>query len=280
MCGMSYYPDQLLSDNDSNSNGNNHLALWRTWCYGIWTRSWWNNRYATTNLVLEFLLIWSQALWHTLRDAAAGIKWPETQQLVSSVPFSGKIFLTWFTHLDQSKSPFCAGPNKQTMSKGAVPASPWHYHGPTSVNPEILGDPPEADFCNEDGENMKADPHFTGCCSPMLKNSPCDPEVIKETEFEEWAIWLGKWFVHHYAAWVLKFDMKELETSKNNEEWKCDLVVGLVEALHWTLCHFLIPENKWQMSEIRSFLPIFSLWTLSSHKHSSLSYMFSPSSCF
>ena len=195
---------------------------------------------------MEFPLIRSQALRHTLRDAAAGIKRSETQQPVSTVSFSGNTFLTRFAHLDQSKAPFRAGPSKQTTSKSAVPASSQRYHGPAFANPEILGDPPEADFRNEDGENMKVDPRFTGRCDTMLENSACDPEVIKEMEFEEQAIWLGKWFAHHYAAWVSKFDMKELETSENNDEWKRDLVVGPVEALRWTFRRFLIPEDEWR----------------------------------
>ena len=54
---------------------------------------------------------------------------------------------------------------------------------------------------------------MTGDCERGLEVEHCmDPEVIKEMETDEHAIWLGKWFAHHYALWVSEFNMKELET--------------------------------------------------------------------
>ncbi|KAF9789539.1 hypothetical protein BJ322DRAFT_1018158 [Thelephora terrestris] len=77
-------------------------------------------------------------------------------------------------------------------------------------HPEVLGEPPEVEY---DHENMQTDPRYTGGFERNLENQECsDPDAIKEMECEERAIWLGKWFAHHYAAWVEDFELKELET--------------------------------------------------------------------
>ena len=85
------------------------------------------------------------------------------------------------------------------------------------ANPEILGEPPEEDFHGVGPGETRAGPRYTGRCERSHEADDCpDPEAVKEMETDERAIWLGKWFGHHYAAWVSKFDMKELETYEVN----------------------------------------------------------------
>ena len=65
-------------------------------------------------------------------------------------------------------------------------------------------------------------------------------------EFKERAIWLGKWFAHHYAAWVSEFDMKELENYEDNDQVVRDTKVGPLTMLSWTFRCFRLPENEWR----------------------------------
>jgi len=54
------------------------------------------------------------------------------------------------------------------------------------------------------------DPRYTGKSDNKLEAPECfDPEVVEGMEFEAWAIWLGKWFAHHYAAWISGFNIVE-----------------------------------------------------------------------
>lgn len=120
-------------------------------------------------------------------------------------------------------------------------------HGLTFANPEILGDPPEADFDNNDPENMKMDPRSTGRCDQGTEDDECfDPAAIEKMEFEERAIWLGKWFALHYAAWVSEFDMKELENYEVNKKTVRDTAVGPLLMLCWTFRRFRLPEIEWR----------------------------------
>ena len=93
------------------------------------------------------------------------------------------------------------------------------------------------------------DPRYTGYGDPTFEANDCvDPDVVKEMEIEEQAIWLGKWFGHHYAAWVSGFNMKELETYETNmaNAMKRDMLVDPVPSLWWTFHRFWIPEDEWR----------------------------------
>ena len=162
-----------------------------------------------------------------------------------------------------------AGPSKQATAAATLDTSLHEetpIHPPTHIvpqewrllfaNPEILGEPPEIQFCNEDGDNPKVDPHYTGGCEQGNEDQACfDPEVIKNMEFEDWAIWLGKWFAHRYTAWVLEFDMKELENYDINVELALrDSVVGLLLMLCWTFRHFRLPEYEWRNTAFSSLV--------------------------
>lgn len=67
-------------------------------------------------------------------------------------------------------------------------------------------------------------------------------------ETNECAIWLGKWFAHHYAPWVSEFNMKELETYELPDEDSLtqDQCVGLLPHLWWTFHRFRILEDEWR----------------------------------
>ena len=81
------------------------------------------------------------------------------------------------------------------------------------------------------------DPCYTGDCERGLEVECCvDPEVIKEMETNECAIWLGKWFAHHYAPWVSEFNMKELETYNipDADSVIRENCVGPLPQLMWT----------------------------------------------
>jgi hypothetical protein len=95
---------------------------------------------------------------------------------------------------------------------------------------------------------MKQDPRTTGRCDLGIEVDPAcfDPEAVKEMEFEERAIWLGKWFALHYAAWVSEFDMKELENYEINVETLRDVVVGPLAMLCWTFRRFRLPDIEWR----------------------------------
>ena len=79
-------------------------------------------------------------------------------------------------------------------------------------NPEILGEQLEDDFNEGDSKNSaKVDPCYARCCKIRAKFSKYyNPDAIKELGLKDQAIWLGKWFAHHYAAWVLESEMREL----------------------------------------------------------------------
>ena len=79
-----------------------------------------------------------------------------------------------------------------------------------------------------------------------------DPDTIKDMELEERALWLGKWFAHHYGAWVSEFDMKELENYDWNEGILRDQVVSPVAMVYWTVCRFRVPENEWRSPQFSS----------------------------
>lgn len=128
-------------------------------------------------------------------------------------------------------------------SSHAVIPSGW---GPSFANPEILGEPLEADFQPED-DNPRMDPRYTGSCDNKPEDIECvDPEVPKKMELEERAVWLGRWFVLHYTPWVSEFDMKELGGYEMNKETLRDSVVGPLAALCWTFRRFRLPDDEWR----------------------------------
>src|SRR5882757_8554239 len=134
------------------------------------------------------------------------------------------------------------------QSQFAHPNPPHTPYPKKFANPEILGEPLEAGFHNEDPENMRLDTHYAGVCEYGLEDEDCpDPDVIKEMVLEERATWLGKWFGHHYAAWVSEFDMKELETYESHfENILRDSVVGPLPSLMWTFYRFRVPEDEYR----------------------------------
>ena len=114
------------------------------------------------------------------------------------------------------------------------------------LNPEILEAKKEVPY---NSENEETDPRYTGDCERGLEVERCvDPEVIKEMETDERAIWLGKWFAHHYAPWVSEFNMKELETYTipDADTLIRDDCVGPLPQLLWTFCRFRISDDEWR----------------------------------
>ena len=74
-----------------------------------------------------------------------------------------------------------------------------------------------------------------------------DPEVIRKMDFEERAIWLGKWFGLHYAAWVSAFEIRELETySYSDKTVERDTAVGPLPQLLWTFRRFRLLSSDWR----------------------------------
>jgi len=115
------------------------------------------------------------------------------------------------------------------------------------ANPEILGEPPEEEYHSDGPGVTRAGPRYTGRCEQLDEPDDCfDPEAVKEMETNERAVWLGKWFGHHYAAWVSKFDMKELETYEWNVERMRDTAVSPVASLWWTFRRFRVLEEEWR----------------------------------
>ena len=123
------------------------------------------------------------------------------------------------------------------------PVSGW---GVPFTNPEILGEPLEEPFHNDDGENMRVDSCYTGRCDMLLtdEETAFDPEVIEKMVFEARATWLGKWFTNHYTTWVSEFDMKELVNYEINAEILRDTAVGPLPALCWSFRRFRVPEDE------------------------------------
>lgn len=143
------------------------------------------------------------------------------------------------------------------------PRSNRRKSAPTFANPDILGEPLEEDFEQDPNATvMKLDPRSTGRCDQTPEADAChDLEVIEEMEFEEWATWLGKWFAHHYAAWVSEFDMKELENYDENDEARRDSRVGPLLMLCWTFRRFRVPDDEWRSPAFCSpvWCPLFRL---------------------
>ena len=131
------------------------------------------------------------------------------------------------------------------QTRGASPPGRPHLG---FANPEILGDPPEEepDINHGPVEHGEPDPRYTGHCEVWDVTGYIDPEVVKEMEAEERAIWLGKWFGLQYAAWVSKFNMKELETYEINLDEQRDKLVGAVPQLMWTFRRFRVLEDEWR----------------------------------
>ena len=65
-------------------------------------------------------------------------------------------------------------------------------------------------------------------------------------EFEDRAVWMGKWFAHHYAPWVTVFSMTELERYDPAGETSLDVVTTPLPALYWTFHRFQLPEDEWR----------------------------------
>jgi len=111
-----------------------------------------------------------------------------------------------------------------------------------------MGDKPSDDEFEEDPDDPQVDPHYTGCTERTLENnSECyDPELIKKVALEDRAMWLGKWFAHHYAPWVSAFSMVELEHYDINGATGRDAMTTPLPALYWTFHCFQLPEDEWR----------------------------------
>lgn len=159
--------------------------------------------------------------------------------------------------MGQQTLPRHGGPSEQTTAAGPSAPSQQKTHRPPTryapqqglafVNPEFLGDTSEPESDHEDAENVKTATRYTGRSDQIAEDPECsDPEAIKGMQFSDRAMWLGKWFAHHYAAWVSEFDMKELETYERNEQTIRDAGVSPVAMLWWTFRRFRIPEVEWR----------------------------------
>lgn len=114
------------------------------------------------------------------------------------------------------------------------------------ANPEILGEPPEVDFQLDD-DDPKLDPRYTGGADFKPEDPECfDPDVLKGIESEYLGTWLGKWFAHHYAAWVSKFYMTELKNYEINKETSRDSVTTPLPMLCWTFRRFRLQDTTWR----------------------------------
>ncbi|KAF9787453.1 hypothetical protein BJ322DRAFT_724064 [Thelephora terrestris] len=183
-------------------------------------------------------LIKQKLLRNSLRDAAAGIKRKPT--------------------IPQPQRP-SHHPNTSTRvapaTTSAATQSPQRAHrrGPFRLgncppfpNPEVLGDTPEPEY---EPEGIEADPQYTGGCEKELENNDCsDPDEINKMEFEDRAIWLGKWFAHHYAAWVEDFEMKELQSYPTSSSVGIQraINVGPLPMLECTFARFRLLEDEWR----------------------------------
>ena len=176
-------------------------------------------------------------------------------------PFSGSLEL--FAYLGQLNPSPHNKSDKQTMPAASV--APQHDNpllsshaiipsgwGPSFANPEILGEPLEVDFQLED-DSPRMDPRYTGSCDTKPEDPECvDPDILKRMEFEERAVWLGRWFALHYAPWVSDFNLKELGGYEMNEGTLRDSVVSPLPALCWTFRRFRLPDDEWRSPMFRS----------------------------
>jgi len=191
-----------------------------------------------------------------IRDAATGIKQePIGIHQPACPPFTDEI-LTPLTHLGQS-DPSRTKPRKRVAPTTALvppqpqappphsPTTPTAW-GPSFANPEVLGEPPEEDF-QPDNNSPKMDSRYTGICDNKPEDPECsDPDDLGQVQFNRRAIWLGRWFALHYAAWVLEFHMRELGHYEINKETPRDSMVGPLPALYWTFHRFRLPEDEWR----------------------------------
>lgn len=111
-----------------------------------------------------------------------------------------------------------------------------------------MGDKPSDEGFEEDPDDPKVDPRYTGCTDRNPEDDPdCyDPEIIKKMELEERAVWMGKWFAHHYAPWVSAFSMIELERYDIDGITGRDTMTTPLPALYWTFRRFQLPEDEWR----------------------------------
>lgn len=181
-----------------------------------------------------------------VRDAAAGIKrepWIAQQPVRHSSHIETVISLTW---LPRTK------PNKPTTTTVApqhetpLPPSCAIPLGLSFANPEIFGEPPEADFQPEDAD-PKMDPRYTGKFEDKPEDPEClDPEVLEEMSAHARAVWLGRWFAQHYGPWVTELEMEGLATYELNPKTLRDSMVGPLPQLYWTFRRFCLPETVWR----------------------------------
>ena len=120
----------------------------------------------------------------------------------------------------------------------------------SAVTPATQPDSPpgEPDADSEDSDNARPDQRYTGHCDLEVEQQDCfNPDMVREMEFEDRAIWMGKWFAHHYAAWVSSLSMRELENYQPNQaRGEQDPTVSPVEMLFHTFRRFQVPEDEWR----------------------------------
>lgn len=134
------------------------------------------------------------------------------------------------------------------------------HFGTPGINPQIFGDPPEEDW-QYDPDDPRLDPRYTGSTDRLLEDEACfDPDAIKEMEFRKRALWLGKWFAHHYAPWVTSFEMKELENYQIHKKTHFrDIQLSPAPLLCWTFQRFKVPEDEWRSPMFSSPVQLFLL---------------------
>lgn len=110
-------------------------------------------------------------------------------------------------------------------------------------------DPPrEREVGPGEPENAQLDPRYPGHCDQAAEDPECFvPEIVKDMEREERATWLGKWFAHHYGAWVSILNMRELENYQPGQgQAEQDPAVSPLPMLHYSFRRFQIPDDEWR----------------------------------
>ena len=113
----------------------------------------------------------------------------------------------------------------------------------------------KADPSESDDDELDAP--YNGHCDQTVEDPKCfngAPNIIKEMEFKKRACWMGKWFAHHYSAWVSRFSMRELESYQPGGVGHAgqDEAVSPVPMLYHTFRCFQIPDDEWRSSSFSS----------------------------
>ena len=153
----------------------------------------------------------------------------------------------------------CRQPLPSSQTKSSKRTASTSASTVTRVTPRATRhDSPQVD--PEDPENLKLDSRYAGDWNLTIEDPECfNPDIVKQMEFEDRAIWLGKWFAHHYAPWVMEIYLREMQTYKADKgDPHQDSVVAPVKMLHHTFYRFQVPENEWRSPSFCSpvcFLP-------------------------